>query len=114
MAKAVASARALLGEDAVRQRSFVQAHGSSTPKNRTTEAGVLQQVATTFEIEQWPIVAVKSYVGHSLAPASADQLMATLGVFHHGILPGIKTTKAIADDVQADRLAIPITRSVSG
>ncbi len=108
MAKAVASATALLGEDAVKQRSFVQAHGSSTPKNRTTEADVLQQVATTFDIEQWPIVAVKSYVGHSLAPASADQLMATLGVFHHGILPGIKTTEVIADDVQADRLQFPL------
>ena len=104
LAKAVASVKAMLGEESVQTRSFVQAHGSSTPKNRTTEADVLQRVAETFDINQWPIVAVKSYVGHSLSPASADQLMATLGVFSHGILPGIKTTTAIADDVVADRL----------
>jgi acetoacetyl-[acyl-carrier protein] synthase len=112
LAKAVAAATSLLGDNAIKNRSFVQAHGSSTPKNRVTEAEVLQRIATSFDIQQWPILAVKSYVGHSLSPASADQLMSTLGVFHHGILPGIKTTKAIAKDVQADRLAFPLQDKV--
>jgi len=112
LAKAVAAATSLLGDNAIRNRSFVQAHGSSTPKNRVTEADVLQKIAKNSDIRNWPILAVKSYVGHSLSPASADQLMSTLGVFHHGILPGIKTTKAIAKDVQADRLTFPLQDKV--
>src|SRR5690606_19422015 len=40
VAKAVASAVQLLGLDAVRQRSFVHAHGSSTPANRVTESEI--------------------------------------------------------------------------
>ncbi len=108
LSKAVASIKAMLGGECVQQRSFVQAHGSSTPKNRTTEADVLQRVAETFGINQWPVAAIKSYVGHSLSPASADQLVATLGVFRHNVIPGIKTTEAIAEDVQADRLLFPL------
>ena len=108
LAKAVASARALLGEDAVRQRSFLQAHGSSTPQNRVTESKIFNQVAGAFGIEAWPVTAIKAFVGHSLAPASADQLVNTLGVFHHGILPGIKTTPAIAADVHRDHLDITL------
>jgi len=112
LAKAVASVKSLLGEDSIKSRSFVQAHGSSTPKNRTSEADALQRVATSFDIHEWPILAIKSYIGHSLSPAGADQLMSTLGVFHDGILPGIKTTKAVAEDVQADRLFFPLQDKV--
>ena len=108
LAKAVASARALLGEDAVRRRSFVQAHGSSTPQNRVTESRIFNEVATAFGIEGWPVTAIKAFVGHSLAPASADQLINTLGVFRHGILPGIKTTPAIAADVHRTHLDITL------
>lgn len=106
MAKAVASAKAIVGEQGVRQHSFVQAHGSSTPQNRVTESTIFDQVAAAFDIDNWPICAVKSYVGHSLAPASGDQLVATLGVFKYGILPGIKTIDKVADDVVDQRLAI--------
>ncbi len=108
MAKAVAAGRALLGDEAVRGRSFVQAHGSSTPQNRTTEADILNKVAKAFGIESWPVTAVKAYVGHSLAPASGDQLMNTLGVFSQGILPGIKTIDRIADDVDQTHLAFAL------
>ena len=106
MAKAVASAVAILGGDAVRERSFVQAHGSSTPQNRVTESLILDKVARAFGIEHWPVSAVKAYVGHPLAPASGDQLMSTLGVFKYGIIPGIKTIDKVADDVYAERLQI--------
>mgnify|MGYP000381746701 CR=1 FL=1 len=106
MAKAVAAARAMLGDEAVQKHSFVQAHGSSTPQNRVTESNIFDTVAKAFSIKDWPITAVKSYIGHSLAPASADQLMASLGVFKHGILPGIKTVKKVAEDVNQDRLDI--------
>ena len=106
MAKAVASARAIVGIDVVRNHSFVQAHGSSTPQNRVTESIILDKVAEAFEIENWPLCAIKSYVGHSLATASGDQLISTLGVFKYGILPGIKTIDEVADDVANDRLSI--------
>lgn len=106
MAKAVAAARALVGEDAVRERSMIQAHGSSTPQNRVTESQIFDQVAQTFGITNWPVSAVKSYVGHSLSAASGEQLVSTLGIFKYGLIPGIKTIDKVADDVFADRLSI--------
>ncbi|MFT6220964.1 MAG: acetoacetyl-[acyl-carrier protein] synthase [Candidatus Endobugula sp.] len=106
LAKAVASATNLLGEKAIAERSFVQAHGSSTPQNRITESTILNRVANAFGIKQWPVAAVKSYVGHSLAPASGDQLISSLGVFVHGVIPGIKTLDKVADDVAQEYLDI--------
>ena len=111
MAKAVASALQIVGPEAVRQRSFVHAHGSSTPANRVTESELLDRVAAAFGIEQWPVTAVKAYVGHSLATASADQLIAALGSFHHQLIPGIKTIDAVADDVHRQHLHI-VTRDL--
>ena len=108
MGKAVGLAKALLGESAVQRQSFVQAHGSSTPQNRVTESRIFDQVARAFGIESWPVAAVKAYLGHSLGPASGDQMAATLGVFKHGILPGIKTIDAVADDVYSQRLRLSI------
>lgn len=106
MGKAVALARAIVGEDTVRHSSFVQAHGSSTPQNRVTESRIFDRIAEAFAIESWPVAAVKAYLGHSLGPASGDQLAATLGVFAHGILPGIKTIDGVAGDVFQRRLQI--------
>ncbi|WP_339899421.1 beta-ketoacyl synthase [uncultured Gilvimarinus sp.] len=107
-AKAVASARAILGDEAIRERSMVHAHGSSTPQNRVTESQIFDQAAEYFGITNWPVAAVKAYVGHSLSPASADQMMAALGTFKYGVIPGIKTIDAVADDVYGDRLHIPL------
>lgn len=112
MAKAVAAARAMLGDEAVQSRSFIQAHGSSTPQNRVTESQIFDQVARVFGINNWPVVAVKAYVGHSLASASGEQLISSLGVFKYGLLPGIKTIDKVADDVFAERLQIS-TRDVA-
>jgi len=109
MAKAVAAARALLGDEAVRERSMVQAHGSSTPQNRVTESQIFDQVAQTFGITNWPVSAVKAYVGHSLSAASGEQLISSLGIFKYGLIPGIKTIDKVADDVFDDRLNISIT-----
>src|SRR5690606_6418080 len=58
MAKAVASAIAMVGEDRVRHHSFIQAHGSSTPQNRVTESQIFDRVARTFGIDSWPVAAV--------------------------------------------------------
>ncbi|PCK07828.1 MAG: beta-ketoacyl synthase [Alteromonadaceae bacterium] len=108
MARALGLAKTLVGADVVRNSSFVQAHGSSTPQNRVTESKIFDEVAKAFGISDWPVVAVKSYLGHSLGPASGDQLAATLGAFEYGILPGIKTLDAVADDVFDERLNISV------
>lgn len=109
MAKAVASARAIVGDQSIRERSFIQAHGSSTPQNRVTESHIFDRVAEVFGITQWPVAAIKAYVGHSLAVASGEQLVATLGAFKYGLVPGVKTIDKVADDVYADRLLISTT-----
>ena len=106
VSKAVGAARAIVGDDAVRNRSFIQAHGSSTPQNRITESMIFDKVAKGFDISDWPVTAVKAFVGHPLGPASGDQLASTLGVFADGILPGIKTTEKVADDVFDEHLDI--------
>lgn len=106
MAKAVAAACAVAGREAVQNHSFVLAHGSSTPQNRVTESQIFDQVASVFGIEDWPLIAVKAYLGHTIAPASGDQLATALGCFEHGILPGIPTLDRVADDVHQDRLAL--------
>lgn len=109
MAKAIHSAMQILGPEAVRKRSFVHAHGSSTPANRTTESQLLEQVAAAFGIEALPVTAVKAFVGHSLASASADQLASALGTFKYQLIPGIKTIDRIADDVCQKHLRFSTT-----
>jgi acetoacetyl-[acyl-carrier protein] synthase len=106
MAKAVAAAAQIVGAKSVRQHSFVHAHGSSTPANRVTESEILDRVATAFGIDGWPVTAVKAFVGHSLATASADQLISALGTFRYGVIPGIKTVDTFADDVFKDHIAL--------
>jgi len=106
VSKAVAAAVAIVGDEAVRERSFIQAHGSSTPQNRITESMIFDKVAKGFGINNWPVTAVKAFVGHPLGPASGDQLASTLGVFADGVIPGIKTTDRVADDVLDDHLDI--------
>lgn len=106
VAKAAASALAVVGEKSLRERSFVQAHGTGTPQNRVTESAIFSEVARHFGISNWPVAAVKSYLGHSIACAGADQLAMTLGIWQYGIIPGILTTKEIADDVHREGLDI--------
>ena len=106
MAKATAAAGNLVGVDTVREKSVVLAHGSNTPQNRVTESQIFDQIAEAFGIDAWPVVAVKAYLGHTIAPASGDQLAAALGCFEYGILPGIPTIDAVADDVHQNRLKL--------
>jgi acetoacetyl-[acyl-carrier protein] synthase len=104
VAKAAAATVALLGKESLQQHSFVQAHGTGTPQNRTTESAIFSDVAKHFGIKQWPITAMKSYLGHSIACAGGDQLGMTLGIWKHGIIPGILTTHELAADVAKDGL----------
>lgn len=99
MAKAAAATKNIIGQEGLATRSFVQAHGTGTLQNRQTESHIINQIAETFGIQGWPIAAVKSYIGHSLASSSGDQIAASLGVWAEGIIPGILTVDEIADDV---------------
>ncbi|GAL03114.1 3-oxoacyl-[acyl-carrier-protein] synthase [Photobacterium aphoticum] len=105
VAKAAALAKAILGPEGVKQ-TYVQAHGTGTPQNRVTESHILNEVAKTFEIDQWPVAAIKSYVGHSMSCAPGDQLIASLGVWQYGWIPGIQTIDQIAEDVHQSNLNI--------
>lgn len=111
--KAVAAAVDIVGIEAVQRRSFVHAHGSSTPANRVTESELISRVAETFEIDDWPVTAVKAYVGHSVAAASGDQLISALGTFKYGLIPGIKTVDVIAKDVHQKRLNFLLNDTVT-
>ena len=102
--KAMGIIKSILGEEALRSRSYMSAHGTGTPQNRTTESHIFSELAGAFGIEKWPITAVKSYVGHSIACASGDQLASIIGTWADGIIPGIKTIDHVASDVFTDNL----------
>lgn len=104
MAKAAAATRNIIGEDRLRNATWVQAHGTGTPQNRVTEAAILNKVAATFGISDWRVTAIKSYLGHSIASAAGDQILSSLGVWQDGVLPGILTTQALAADVERSNL----------
>lgn len=106
VAKAAALAKAILGQQGLQQRTYVQAHGTGTPQNRVTESHLLNEVAKTFDIPKWPVTAIKSYIGHSISVAAGDQLLMSLGVWQHGWIPGIKTIDHIASDVHQSHLNI--------
>ena len=84
--RAVSSALNLVGNDVIKKNSFIHAHGSSTPANRVTESDVLDRTAQAFNIFDWPVTAIKSYVGHSMAAASGDQVISALGTFSYQII----------------------------
>lgn len=106
VAKSCALVRAILGDESLRQRSFIQAHGTSTPQNRVSESHIFNEVAKLFGIQSWPVAAIKAFIGHTLGPAAGDQLVATLGVWADGLIPGIKTIDHIAADVHCSNLRI--------
>ena len=105
VAKTLGLAKAILGEKSLSQ-TYVQAHGTGTPQNRLTESHILNEVAGAFGLQDWKVCAVKSYLGHSIGVAAGDQIMATLGAWQFGILPGIETIDHIASDVYDKNLNI--------
>ncbi|MEH6609642.1 MAG: beta-ketoacyl synthase [Halioglobus sp.] len=111
VSKALAAARAIVGEDQLRSGGLVQAHGTGTPQNRVTESAILSQTARAFGIESWPVAALKCYLGHSIGSASGDQVNATLGIWAEGIIPGISTIDSVAEDVDQSNLALRNTHT---
>jgi len=114
LGKAASLVSDMLGEESLRQRSFVQAHGTSTPQNRVTESHVINETAKAFDIPAWNVSAVKAYLGHSQGTAGGDQLFASLGVWKYGIIPGLTTTPEIADDVHNSNLNLPLQHLNTG
>ncbi len=114
MSKAMAYLQNIIGNDGLTQRTFIQAHGTSTPQNRITESHVLSKVATSFGATAIPVVAMKAFLGHSQGTAGGDQLHLSLGVWKDGILPGITTSHAIADDVYQDGLKFQLKHEAYG
>lgn len=113
MARATALVRAIVGDKRLAHGGMVQAHGTGTPQNRVTESAIFNDVATAFGIDQWPVVAIKSFIGHSLGAASGDQLSAALGIWETDLLPAINTIDAIASDVASERLSFTLETTPS-
>jgi acetoacetyl-[acyl-carrier protein] synthase len=104
VAKAAAVIRAIIGDEGLQQRSYVHAHGTSTPQNRVTESHIINEIAKVNGISKWPVAAIKCYLGHSLAVSAGDQLMASLGTWKYGLIPGIVTSDHLAEDVHSSHL----------
>lgn len=104
LGKAASLARSLIGEQALRTQTYVQAHGTGTPQNRVTESHVFDEIAGAFGIENWLVSSIKCYVGHSLGAAAGDQFMAALGAWQDGFVPGIFTLDQVAHDVHRKHL----------
>ena len=86
------------------ENSIVIAHGTGTFQNRSTESDVLNRVAEGFDLKSWKVTALKGMLGHTMGPADGDELITAIGIWNHGLIPGINTTKKLADDVLTDNL----------
>ena len=104
LAKCAAEASEVLGSKSLKHETYVHAHGTGTPANRTSESHILDKIAKVFGIKSWPVTAVKSYLGHSMAVAAGDQLSCVLGTWNKGIIPRIHSITETAKDVFEDNL----------
>ena len=114
LGKAAALIEKLVGTESLRRHSVVQAHGTSTPQNRVTESHVLNEIAKAFSIDQLNVSAVKAYLGHSQGTAGGDQILSTLGIWAKGVIPGLITTPAIAEDVYCSNLNLSLEHQEVG
>lgn len=105
-AKATALAKKILGKEKLQKNTYIQAHGTGTPQNRVTESHILNETAKAFDIQDWMVSAIKTYLGHSTGPAAGDQLIACLGAWEHEIIAGIEHTPEVAEDVYHSHLNI--------
>jgi acetoacetyl-[acyl-carrier protein] synthase len=104
VAKAAGLAANIVGK--LDGRSFIHAHGTGTPANRVSESHIFNETAKAFGIQNWPVAAIKCYLGHSIGASGGDQLMSALGTWQYGIIPGIGTIDKPAADVFDSNLAI--------
>ena len=114
MGKATAAVQRLYGTEALRHKSYIQAHGTSTKQNRITESHIFSSLASAFGIKDWLVTAVKSHLGHSQAAAGGDQLINSLSFWRHGVLPGITTLQEPAEDVFTQGLDFNLQHKMLG
>ena len=74
------------------KQTCVIAHGTGTFQNRSTESDVLSKCATSLNMNDLKVTGLKGYLGHTMGPAGGDQLACALGIFSHGIIPGLNST----------------------
>lgn len=86
------------GIDAIRHRSFVSAHGSSTLQNGLTEADLYHRYAKAFGVPKWRITAPKSFMGHSMGAAGGVQSLANVISLERGIIPRIRNLDVVGVD----------------
>ena len=86
------------------KQTCVIAHGTGTFQNRSTESDVLSKCATSLNMNDLKVTGLKGYLGHTMGPAGGDQLACALGIFSHGIIPGLNSTPKLADDVVTENL----------
>jgi acetoacetyl-[acyl-carrier protein] synthase len=103
MGKALKQVQQYFGQDAL-NKTFIHAHGTSTPQNRESESHIISSLAKAMKIRALPVTAIKSYLGHSLAAAGGDQMINALGSWNHLKIPGITTTPALAENVSSDNV----------
>ena len=94
------------GIDAVRHKSFVSAHGSSTPQNGITEAALYRTYAEAFGVPKWHITAPKSFVGHSMGAAGGAQSIANILSLERGIIPRIRNLDRVGVDPDLEHHAL--------
>ena len=114
LGRAAAAVESLHSAESLRHKTYIQAHGTSTAQNRVTESHIFSSVAAAFGIQNWNIVAIKSYIGHSQAAAGGDQLANSLGFWQYGVLPGIANLQRIAEDVFSAHLHFNLTNQSIG
>lgn len=102
------SVRRFQGKPALREGSFVYAHGTSTEQNGYYESLLLDEMAEAYGIRNWPVSAVKSCIGHGMGAAGGDSAGAVLGAFRYHLLLKIRNLleMGIGEDVSHTRLQL--------
>jgi acetoacetyl-[acyl-carrier protein] synthase len=88
----------------MRKKTYVSAHGSSTPQNRQTESKMFDRFAEAFGFENLMVTAPKSWLGHTLGAASGDQILGALGSFEYQVISNIRNLDKIPEDVSRNHL----------
>ncbi len=77
---------------------MVQAHGTATQLNDATEFSALQRVFGS-RVEEIPVAAIKSMIGHTMGASGALSVVAAIGSLANGYIYPIPGFRAADDDV---------------
>ncbi|MFM8563999.1 MAG: beta-ketoacyl-[acyl-carrier-protein] synthase family protein [Acidimicrobiia bacterium] len=81
------------------QITYVNAHGTSTPRNDEAEAAAIRAV---FGAHQPAVTSIKGVTGHALGAAGALEAASVLLSMRHGSIPPTAGTTSLDDDVDID------------